>query len=74
MKKNDGGFLFPQIVVDFDLRKVEKGGISRRDWLAGLAMQGMFANEQNNARYGNRDIARFSYQAADEMIAQGEKE
>jgi len=43
-------------------------GISRRDWLAGLAMQGIMSGPQRSSG----EVARRSYEVADTMIARGE--
>jgi len=47
-------------------------GISRRDWLAGMAMQGMVANPTNN-RLDDERIARETYRMADAMIAEADR-
>ncbi len=52
-------------------------GISKRDWFAAKAMQGILANPDvdvdgaNNLTNGN--IARVAYQYADSMIDEGKK-
>ena len=60
----NGGYMYPQEFA------VNGTGITRRDWLAGLAMQ-------SNVLRGNyaedEDIAKWCYQIADAMIAGGWK-
>lgn len=73
--KNDGGPVFPTPVVVTGMHNTVQavpGGISRRDWLAGLAMQALLASDEFSDAQ-SFDIARWSYQQADDMIAEGEK-
>jgi len=65
MSKDDGGLLYP------DGRDTTQPGISRRDWLAGLAMQGAMANP-THVLFDL--ISKDSYRVADAMIAEGKKE
>jgi hypothetical protein len=81
----DGGPAFPESVTScFDGQICTStgygvGGMSRRQWLAGLAMQGFCSNprvaEILNARGTNAadeimaDVALFSYTLADAMLA-----
>ena len=44
-------------------------GITRRDWLAGLAMQGLLANSLTVC--DNETLSKNSYEVADDMIARG---
>jgi len=49
MKKSDGGTVYPHQLLrtgedETDLNYISTG-ISRRNWLAGLAMQGLLASE-----------------------------
>ena len=72
--KNDGGFVYPSDVTH---------GITRRDWLAGLAMQGLLANEEcrqqsiRTAEKFNKTApeitAHIAYELADAMIAESNK-
>jgi len=80
-EKNDGGFVYPQI--DGDTWTHEEG-ITRRDWLAGLAMQGMLSEDGwlnaitdvcvTTGRNSDSVLAEFAYDKADAMIAEGEKQ
>jgi len=70
MKKNDGGTVYPHHLLrtgadESDLNYISTG-ISRRNWLAGLAMQGLLASEgvqDDLARLAER-----AYEMADTMI------
>ena len=62
MSKDDGGQVYP-----YDIHMV--GGISRRNWLAGLARQGMFAS----GAFVSDKISESAYEQADAMIEQGKK-
>ena len=71
MKANEGGTVFPHNLLragddQTDLNYISTG-ISRRDWLAGLAMQGYLASEGMGAD-GVR-VAEHAYEIADIMIA-----
>ena len=82
---NDGGPAFPRPIGSTNAGISETGypGMSRRDWLAGLAMQGFVSDPQN--LIGIRDTAEqagieapammalTSYKLADAMIAEGDK-
>ena len=69
---NQGGFVYPHsITEEFD------SGITRRDWLAGLAMQGMLSNTSEDTQDAKAEflaIATLSYRMADTMIAESEKD
>ena len=65
----DGGYFYPN--------KRDKGsewsdGITRRDWLAGLAMQSMLSNPIS-AGWEDKRITVNSYSLADAMIKEGAK-
>lgn len=64
MNTNGGGHIFP-----FYQGTLAFPGITRRDWLAGLAMQGFCANEIVSAN--NQTVADWSYSLADAMIEHG---
>ena len=83
---NDGGPAFP--IAEFympngNLAQVGHPGMSRRDWLAGIAMQGFVSDPQN--LIGIREsaeqagitapamMALTAYGMADAMIAEGDK-
>ena len=77
MSKNDGGLVFPKIEAgefgkDVFLTMV-KQGISRRDWLAGLAMQGFTSTLSAEGEINNELIALDAYKVADALIKEGEK-
>lgn len=80
MTKDEGGPVYPGPKVIYrqlkdSLMEDTKGhheGITRRDWLAGLAMQGLIVNTVKG--YGAKVLARDAYKAADAMIAEGRKE
>ena len=80
VKKDDGGQVYP------DPRRAAHNmacqGITRRDWLAGLAMQGMLSDSEHlEAMMQNDDkietipsrMAVASYKFADAMIAESNK-
>ncbi len=73
-EKDEGGNIYPQHTgcITTDMK-----GITRRDWLAGLAMQGMMANIDDK---GASDMAKefkaipnLAYTMADNMIAESNK-
>lgn len=71
MKANEGGTVYPHNLLrtggdETDLNYISTG-ISRRDWLAGLAMQGLLASEGMGA--DNVRISEHAYEIADIMIA-----
>lgn len=81
--KNDGGQVYP-LIGDANTAGFVKLGITRRDWLAGLAMQGLCANPggpfQANASCGwslvncsIENVAAVAYAIADAMIAEGSR-
>ena len=86
MKKNDGGAAFPrngqyELTDDLQIRCVveEQNGVSRRQWYAGMAMQGLLASEHENYEYkkdsvGLMALAETSFRVADAMIAYEEGE
>lgn len=74
--KNSGGAVFPfQPILTGGGRNeygAQRSGISRRDWLAGLAMQGLLANNEYGKHPPNA-IADRAYQQADAMIKEGDE-
>lgn len=71
MKANEGGTVYPHSLLrtgedEADLNYISTG-ISRRDWLAGLAMQGLLASEGMAA--DSVRISEHAYEIADIMIA-----
>jgi hypothetical protein len=68
-----GGFVYPVYIdEDHPSRRVADYGITRRDWLAGLAMQGMVAgmNVDKSSMHPVTalEVARQAYHVADLMI------
>lgn len=86
-----GGFVYPQVEHKELARHKDSlwstvvedrtGGISRRDWLAGLAMQGIISHgeihSEMSAEYNGKQFpevfAEWAYDYADAMIEQGKK-
>lgn len=69
MSEDMGGFFYPN--------KRDKGsewsdGITRRDWLAGLAMQVILA-DPGSVDVSWEKMAEYSYKSADAMIREGAK-
>ena len=74
MIEDDGGQVHPFIEFRTDRPSEVIVGISRRDWLAGLAMQGYLASP--DGKFSNREkipVAQRAYEQADAMIEQGNK-
>ena len=79
-EKDDGGRVYPN---PYEGKNVHPNvlGITRRDWLAGLAMQGMMGDSNNllAVRAGSvKDqerflLAKIAYEFADAMIAESNK-
>ena len=71
-KPNDGGPAFPNIWEDNPSQ-----GMSRRDWLAGMAMPTAYediSRIQGGPPQSMAAVAARSYEIADAMIAEGGKE
>lgn len=57
-----------------------RGGLSKREYFAAMAMQGMLANPEINKRarkngvYSPREYARWAVDSADALLAELEKE
>lgn len=64
-KIEDGGPAFP-FEYDGALGHCAEPGMSLRDWFAGMAMQGMYANNAGN--YNFVGVATAAYFTADAMI------
>jgi hypothetical protein len=76
MSKNNGGFVYPLISSDPNHAHndvVVQEGITRRDWLAGLAMQGLVAAIQTREDPKIDYVTTKAYQIADAMIAESER-
>ena len=74
-----GGFVYPVYVdEDHPNRQVVDYGITRRDWLAGLAMGGMVsgAHSQTDSMHPTTalEISRGAYHLADLMIRMSREE
>ena len=70
-KKDDGEQVYPRGIA-LDPKNSNPHfteGISRRNWLAGLAMQGMLAS----GAFVSDKISESAYEQADAMIEQGNK-
>ena len=68
MGTNDGGPAEPTTQEVWDSGF---GGMSLRDWFAGMAMQGLCVDRFNT---GTEGIARMAYMQADAMLAESNKE
>lgn len=89
--RKDGGAAFPQLFVEacerdghgdlIDPFTSSQGGMSLRDWFAGMALQSLnnqtfYYDENNTNTYPIRtcsDKAIYSYKIADAMLAEREK-
>ena len=76
---NQGGFVYPRESHEnmYGHKVAGQQGISRRDWLAGLAMQGMLANcpeDTIEATQAFLAIPSLAYRMADAMIAESQKD
>ena len=73
MARKNGGNMYP-LEYSAEQGGGYQEGISRRDWLAGLAMQGLLADQYDNDTGEDvMKIAECSYEIADAMIEEGEK-
>lgn len=84
MSKDDGGFVYPLSGGGIG-KPTDNKGITRRDWLAGLAMQGHIANANKefikaivdcaneNGITEAEMVSAASYEIADAMIAESRK-
>jgi len=80
-KADNGGQIYPPIITDKDLghglhEQTTARGITRRDWLAGLAMQAMLSSTSEDAENAAQEflaISVLAYRMADAMIAEGRK-
>ena len=66
---NDGGPAFPHTGETNGITTTEQDGMSRRDWLAGLAMQGLLSSGDRRGTWAI--LSAMSYKVADTMIAEG---
>ena len=75
-KIDEGGPVYPQYRKQIGENVYElgpEGGITRRDLLAGLAMQGMLSNDDWDWKVPDYSTER-AYRFADALIAEGRKE
>lgn len=74
-KELAGGSAFPHLTATQEGREeaVHFGdpGMTLRDWFAGLAMQGMIANPNDNNR--KTELVMHAFQYADHMLAERDK-
>jgi hypothetical protein len=66
-KKDDGGMAFPVASG-----VIHNKGMSLRDWMAGMALQGMVANPYYDA-HNAAEYSEYAYKVADAMIAERAK-
>lgn len=78
--QDDGGPAFPQTDMlmnlgfpDIKVREVT-GGLSIRDWFAGMALQGVLSNSDAFVRMNDQQVAACAYSAADAMLAARKEE
>ena len=84
--KDDGGPAFPHVAESCGgdiVRKITSGGMSLRDWFAGMVMQGQLSNElitKATVAYFGKDVdgiyetlSRDAYRLADAMLAERKK-
>jgi hypothetical protein len=72
--KNDGGPVYPSEQgqdLEGKWNQTYEAGITRRDWLAGLAMQSVVGLA--GARITTQETVRWAYELADALIAEGER-
>ena len=62
-KKDNGGCAFPFVAKDHE----SDPGMSLRDWFAGMAMMGIYANASSRI-FKQEEIASDAYRAADLML------
>lgn len=74
-KIDDGGVAFP-VGFHRDGNTADQFGMSRRQWLAGLAMQGLLAHSTAGCHctVTAKDFAKSAHDMADAMIAFEKKE
>ena len=79
MSKDTGGIVHPVVLKVSDGDSIVTHGITRRDWLAGLAMQGLLAKGIDyytgcDPEKVENELPMCAYGIADAMIAEGRKE
>ena len=86
MTKSDGGAAFPQSAIDNQGRidyadQMGFGGMTLRQWYAGMAMQGILAHPNALGKCAQKlgesvyeSLAPMAFECADAMIAHEEKE
>lgn len=79
MSKEDGGPAFPRAPFEYvdagtglDWKVLEQGGMSLRDWFAGMILQGMYASQSNEVAWPSKDaherMADVAFSQADAML------
>lgn len=79
--KKDGGPAFPTEIYDFQpttgqqVVRDQQFGLTKRQWYAGMAMQGLIASTTNSDDWpASTLVAQKSFEMADAMLAFEEKE
>jgi hypothetical protein len=77
MATYSGGLAFPVVVMNGDGEEQVEGGLTKREWFAGMAMQELVWRnlllDGTGIDHPER-IAKCCYQMADVMIEEGKKE
>ena len=63
---------FPQTVV-LDNTMKSRGGLTKREWFAGMALQGLCVNGYYMSTEDRLNLAMSAYQLADAMLKEGAK-
>lgn len=75
---DQGGYVYPVYVAQGSGKEVGTPGITRRDWLAGLAMSGLVTGTGSDKDSMHPktalEVARAAYHIADLMIRQSKEE
>lgn len=84
MTKNDGGQAFPSTYQLINAggeqyqQHLTGGGMTLRDWFAGMALQGWLASwpesQPEMTQESEQKLCEFTYRLADAMIAEREKQ
>ena len=72
---DDGGPIAASLEVGNDGAMISVGGLSLRDWFAGMALQGYMSYSHPQSIVGTfpESAAKTAYQCADEMLAARER-
>ena len=60
-------------ILDWNEVKADSIGLTKREYFAGLALQGLMAQATMNEEYNNISRAKFAVDIADELLRQLEK-